>query len=144
MTYSVQEVATRMGLTTYTVRYYHDHGLLPFVKRDKNNHRVFDDADLEWLHLITCLRQTGMPLHEIKHYFDLVIKGESTVPERHEIMLAQRQRTLDEIAELNAHLDTINTKVAHYADILNNQKQDSYVPSNIANQQKSSNSVSSK
>lgn len=46
MTYTVQEVAKKMGLTTYTVRYYHDHGLLPYVKRDENNNRVFDDVDL--------------------------------------------------------------------------------------------------
>ena len=118
MTYSVREVANKTGLTTYTVRYYHDHGLLPFVKRDKNNNRVFDDVDLEWIHLITCLRQTGMSLENIKHYFDLVIEGESTVPERYQIMLD--------------HLETINKKVAHYADILTNKKQDSYEPSNIA------------
>lgn len=132
MTYSVREVADKTGLTTYTVRYYHDHGLLPFVKRDKNNNRVFDDVDLEWIHLITCLRQTGMSLENIKHYFDLVIKGESTVPERYQIMLDQQKQTLNEIAELKTHLETINKKVAHYADILTNKKQDSYEPSNIA------------
>lgn len=131
MTYTVQEVATKMGLTPYTVRYYHDHGLLPYVKRDENNNRVFDDVDLEWVHLITCLRQTGMPLEQIKHYFDLVIQGEDTVPERYAIMLAQQQRTLTQIAELNQHLATINQKVAHYADVLINQKTDSYVPSNV-------------
>lgn len=132
MTYTVQEVAKKMNLTTYTVRYYHDHGLLPYVKRDENNNRVFDDVDLEWVHLITCLRQTGMPLDSIKHYFDLVIEGQTTVPERYQIMLAQQQRTLDEIAELNHHLETINKKVAHYADVLINAKPDTYEPSNVA------------
>lgn len=132
MTYTVQEVAKKMGLTTYTVRFYHDHGLLPYVKRDENNNRVFDDVDLEWVHLITCLRQTGMPLVNIKHYVDLVIAGSGTVPERYQIMLAQQQRTLQEIDELNHHLETINKKVAHYADVLINQKPDSYEPSNVA------------
>lgn len=132
MTYTVQEVAKKMGLTTYTVRFYHDHGLLPYVKRDENNNRVFDDVDLEWVHLITCLRQTGMPLVNIKHYVDLVIAGNDTVPERYQIMLAQQQRTLQEIDELNHHLETINKKVAHYADVLINQKPDSYEPSNVA------------
>lgn len=73
-----------------------------------------------------------MPLESIKHYFDLVIAGESTVPERYQIMLAQQQRTLDEIAELNHHLETINKKVAHYADVLINAKPDTYEPSNVA------------
>jgi DNA-binding transcriptional MerR regulator len=131
MTYTVQQVAKKMGLTAYTVRFYHDHGLLPFVKRDEHNNRIFDDVDLEWLHLITCLRQTGMPLDNIKHYFDLVQDGSNTVPERYQIMLEQQKRTLDEIAELNRHLATINLKVAHYADVLINDKPDSFVPSNV-------------
>ena len=135
-TYTVQQVAKKMGLTTYTVRYYHDHGLLPFVKRDKNNNRVFDDTDLEWVKLITCLRGTGMSLDQIKSYFDLVIEGEETVPQRYQIMLKQQQKTLDEINELQNHLTTINYKVAHYADILINHKPDSYEPSNIQEQEK--------
>lgn len=131
MTYSVQDVANKTGLTTYTIRYHHDHGLLPFVKRDANNNRVFDDVDLEWVDLITCLRSTGMPLNDIKQYFDLVIAGESTIQERYEIMLAQQQRTLKEISDLQTHLTTINHKVSHYADVLINHKTDDYEPSNI-------------
>jgi hypothetical protein len=46
-------------------------------------------------------------------------------------MLEQQKRTLDEIAELNRHLATINVKVAHYADVLINHKPDSFVPSNV-------------
>lgn len=133
MTYTVQQAAQKMGLTTYTVRYYHDHGLLPYVKRDANNNRIFDDVDLEWLHLITCLRQTGMPVDEIQHYFELVIAGSNTIPERYQIMLDQQKRTLNEIAELNHHLETINKKVAHYADIMIHHKPDSFAPSNVAN-----------
>lgn len=129
--YTVQQAAKKMGLTSYTVRYYHDHGLLPFVKRDKNNNRVFDDVDLEWLGMINCLRSTGMSLDNIKHYFDLVIEGEETVPERYQIMLQQQQKTLDEIKELQQHLETINFKVDHYSDIMKTHEQDSFEPSNI-------------
>lgn len=130
-TYSVQQVANKTGLTTYTVRYYHDHGLLPFVKRDKNNNRVFSDSDIEWLEMITCLRSTGMPLDQIKNYTDLVIDGENTVPERYQIMLDQQKRTINEIKDLQQHLATINHKVDHYAEIMENHEPDSFEPSNI-------------
>jgi DNA-binding transcriptional MerR regulator len=133
-----------MGLTSYTVRYYHDHGLLPFVKRDKNNNRVFDDVDLEWLKMITCLRSTGMPLDQIKHYFDLVIDGEETVPERYQIMLDQQKKTLDEIQELQQHLNTINFKVDHYADIMKSHEPDSFEPSNIREKEANKAKVDSK
>ncbi|MBA1433936.1 MerR family transcriptional regulator [Bombilactobacillus bombi] len=133
MNYSVQQAADKMGLTTYTLRYYDNHGMLPYVKRDENNNRIFDDVDLEWVQIIICLRETGMPLKKIQHYLQLVVQGEQTVPERYQIMLEQQQQTLAEINELNQHLVTINKKVAHYADILINKKPDSYEPSNIAN-----------
>ncbi|MQS46104.1 hypothetical protein FHL03_11505 [Lactobacillus salsicarnum] len=87
--------------------------------------------------LITCLRATGMPLDQIKQYFDLVIQGEDTVPERYQIMLKQQQKTLDEINELQNHLTTINYKVAHYADLLINHQPDSFEPSNIQAAEKS-------
>ena len=133
--YSVQQVAKKMGMTSYTVRYYHDHGLLPYVKRDKNNNRVFDDVDIGWLELILCLRGTGMSLDEIKHYFDLVRSGEQTIPERYQIMRQQQQKTIDEIAELKRHLSTITFKVNHYAEIVDNHEPDSFEPSNIREQE---------
>ncbi|AVK63527.1 MerR family transcriptional regulator [Lactobacillus sp. CBA3606] len=132
MSYTIQAVAKKMNVSTYSIRYYHDHGMLPFVKRDENNNRVFDDIDLEWLKIIICLRSTGMPVERIQHYLQLVQQGETTVPERYEMMKTQQDRTLGEINDLQNHLKTINMKVDHYADVLINHKVDSFVPSNTA------------
>lgn len=125
MHYSVQEAADKMKISPYAIRYYENQGMLPYVKRDHNNNRILDDTDLQWIHTIICMKETGMPLNEIKHYLKLVIEGEKTVPERYQIMLKQQQRTIDEINELNHHLKTINLKVKHYADVLINKKTDS-------------------
>ncbi len=132
LSYTIQEVAKKMNISTYSIRYYHDHGMLPFVKRDANNNRVFEDVDLEWLKIIVCLRSTGMPVERIQHYLELVQAGEETVPERYDMMKAQQQRTLNEINDLQSHLKMINYKVDHYADILINHKVDDFVPSNMA------------
>ncbi|AVK60931.1 MerR family transcriptional regulator [Lactobacillus sp. CBA3605] len=132
MSYTIQAVAKKMNVSTYSIRYYHDHGMLPFVKRDENNNRIFDDTDLEWLKVIICLRSTGMPVERIQHYLQLVQQGETTVPERYEMMKAQQERTLGEINDLQNHLKTINVKVDHYADVLINHKVDNFVPSNMA------------
>ena len=34
MSYTIHEVAQKMGISTYSIRYYHDHGMVPFVQRD--------------------------------------------------------------------------------------------------------------
>lgn len=131
MSYTIHEVAQKMGISTYSIRYYHDHGMLPFVQRDENNNRVFSDDDLEWLNIIICLRATGMPVERIQHYLDLVQEGEATVPERYDMMKAQQERTLSEISDLKKHLSTINFKVDHYAQIMESHEPDSFVPSNL-------------
>jgi DNA-binding transcriptional MerR regulator len=135
-TYTVREVAQKEGISTYAVRYYDNHGLIPFVKRDEYNNRVFDERDLQWVHLIACLRQTGMPIEEVKHYFELVLQGDSTIPERYQIMIDQQRRTVEQLEELNRHLVTINKKVAHYADVLISHSADSYVPADAAKKRK--------
>lgn len=135
MSYSIHEVAEKMGISTYSIRYYHDHGMLPFVQRDANNNRVFNDIDVEWLNIIVCLRATGMPVERIQHYLDLVQEGEATVPERYQMMKTQQERTLTELTELRQHLDTINRKVSGYADILANGAPDKFTPTNLPSPQ---------
>lgn len=135
MSYSIHEVAEKMGISTYSIRYYHDHGMLPFVQRDTNNNRVFNDIDVEWLNIIVCLRATGMPVERIQHYLDLVQEGAATVPERYQMMKTQQERTLTELTELRQHLDTINRKVSGYADILANGAPDKFTPTNLPSPQ---------
>lgn len=40
--YTVKEVAKCLNLTEHTIRYYTDKGLVPSIKRDKNNTRIFN------------------------------------------------------------------------------------------------------
>ena len=65
MSYLISEVAEMMGLSPSTLRYYDKEGLLPNVKR-VNGIRVFEDEDFEWLKLLNCLKNTGMPIKKIK------------------------------------------------------------------------------
>lgn len=114
MSYHIQQVAQKLNLSTYTIRYYHDNGMLPFVKRDAHNNRIFSDQDLEWLRLIVCLRKTGMPVERVQHYLDLVQQGDATILERYQMMQDQQKRATQELATMQRHLTLINHKVAHY------------------------------
>ena len=61
-----------------TLRYYDKEGLLPFVERSSGGIRLFKDSDFEWLSMIACMKQTGMP----KTFIDLCMAGDSTISER--------------------------------------------------------------
>ena len=66
MNYSIGEVSRMFGLPQSTLRYYDKEGLLPFVERSSGGIRLFKDSDFEWLSMIECMKQTGMPIKEIK------------------------------------------------------------------------------
>lgn len=128
MSYTIQEVSQKVNVSTYSIRYYDDHGLLPSVKRDKNNNRIFDDVDMEWIEIVACLRATGMSLAKIKHYVELCLEGDQTVPERYRIMVEQQQETMAQAEKIQAHLRLINKKVNHYVRVLLEKKPDTLMP----------------
>lgn len=53
----MMETCRKVGLTYETLKFYCNNNLIPNVKRDKNNRRVFDDHDLAWIKNVTCLKK---------------------------------------------------------------------------------------
>ncbi|MGE7718585.1 MerR family transcriptional regulator [Priestia megaterium] len=117
--YSVKGVAKLLDMTEHTVRFYTDKGLVPNLKRDKNNNRLFDDDAVKWLIGAKNLKKCGMSIEEIKHYVDLCLGGDSTIPERYEIILRQKEAALTELEEARERATLMEKKAQHYLDILN-------------------------
>jgi DNA-binding transcriptional MerR regulator len=62
----IQEVAADVGLTTRTIRYYEELGLLAPAARSEGSYRLFDPDDIERLRFIKGLRDdAGFSLAEI-------------------------------------------------------------------------------
>ena len=113
MSYTISEAAGKTGLPPSTIRYYDKEGLLPNIKR-KNGIRVFEDMDLRLMGLLTCLKNTGMPIKRIRDYVELTSKGDDTLQERYEIIKAQRQFVLDQIEQLQYYLEELDFKDWYY------------------------------
>ena len=64
MYYTIGEMAQKINVPPSTLRYYDKEGLLPNVARSSGGRRMFQDSDLEWLSVLTCLKETGMPIRE--------------------------------------------------------------------------------
>lgn len=126
--YTIKEVAEIEELSTYTVRYYHDEGLLPHVTRDKNNNRLFSEEDLRWLHFIKCLRNMRMPLAQIKKYIDLCLVGDESVPERLALLIETRVLAMEELAKLQKEMATLDWKIDIYQEALKTNKKDLWNP----------------
>lgn len=101
-----------------TLKFYCNQGLVPNVKRDKNNHRVFNDKDIAWIKSLSCLKNCNMSIQEMKIYVQLCLKGEGSIPERKVILEKKRKELLDSIEELQKSVDYIDWKQNFYDDVL--------------------------
>lgn len=120
MSYTVKEIAQKMGMTEHTIRFYTDQGLLP-CRRDKNNHRIFDEESVSWLTSIQCLRRCGILIEDIQIYCRLCQEGDARLPERYEFMLRQRELAYTRLKEAQEAFHYMENKIRHYEDIMSNK-----------------------
>ena len=122
MLYTMLQACRETGMTYQALKFYCNEGLVPNVKRDKNNRRVFDERDIAWINSLTCLKKCGMSIQEMKAYLALCLQGESTIPQRKE-MLARKQEALHEtMRELQESIAYIDWKQNFYDEILSGRR----------------------
>ena len=113
MSYTISEAAEKIGIPPSTIRYYDKEGLLPNIRR-KNGIRIFEDMDLRLMGLLTCLKNTGMPIKRIRDYVELIQQGDASLQERYNIIKAQRQFVLAQIELLQYYLEELDFKDWYY------------------------------
>ncbi len=116
--YSMKQACEATGLTYETLKFYCNQGLVPNVKRNQNNRRIFDDRDIAWINSLTCLKGCGMSIQEMKTYLALCMEGQSSIPERKAILVRKRSELLKAIEDLNACVAYIDWKQQFYDDVL--------------------------
>jgi DNA-binding transcriptional MerR regulator len=114
--YSISEVSRLVGLSVHTLRFYEAEDLLVFpVGRDPGGRRRYQEVDVAWLRMLIRLRETGMPIEEIRLYIAHVRAGAGTEPERLALLLEHRRRVCAQIEALHGHLDALDTKIELYS-----------------------------
>ena len=116
--FTMMEVCREIGMTYQTLKFYCNKGLVPNVKRDKNNRRVFDEHDVEWIKSLTCLKRCGMSIEEMREYLGMCLQGESSIPERKVMLAEKRERLVEQLVQVQASIDYIDWKQGFYDDVL--------------------------
>lgn len=114
MYYTVSEVARRLDMSPHTVRFYAKEGLLDFVERDQNGHRIFKEEDFERLFIVASLKRAGMSISQMREFTRLCDRGDETIAERLQMIKDQRTRVEDQITELQDALDVLRYKTWLY------------------------------
>ncbi|MEG0366003.1 MAG: MerR family transcriptional regulator [Coprobacillus sp.] len=116
--YTMKEVCNEIGMTYETLKFYCNEGLVPNVKRDKNNYRYFDEKNIAWLKGLQCLRKCGMGMKETKQYMNYCMQGPASIPERKVMLDQTKESLLLKVEEIYKCIDYIDNKQSFYDDVL--------------------------
>ncbi|APB75865.1 MULTISPECIES: MerR family transcriptional regulator [Paenibacillus] len=118
MTYSISEVAKKLDLTVYTLRYYDKEGLMPFVERTTSGTRLFKDSDIDFLKIIQCLKLTGVSIKDIKDFVEWCSEGDSTLKQRYDMFTERKAIVEGQMEELRRTMEVFEHKCSYYETAL--------------------------
>lgn len=116
--YTPKEVCQQVGISYETLKFYCKEGLVPEVKRDKNNYRIFDEKNIAWLKGLHCLRKCGMSIKDMKLYMNYCLEGPSTIPQRKEMLDKTKTALLSKMNDINECINFIDNKQSFYDGVL--------------------------
>lgn len=114
---TMKQVCELTGLTYDTLKYYCKEGLVPNHKRDHNNHRKFDDKDINWIQGLICLKECGMTIKDIKKYMQLCIEGIDTIPQRQKMLVETEKNLKTNLKRIQESMKYIESKQNYYQAI---------------------------
>lgn len=113
----IQEAAAEVGLTTRSIRYYEEVGLLAPAARSDGDYRLYDTSDLERLRFIKGLRDdAGFSLAQIGQLLEdeaarernrEALRATSDPTERRALLVETRDRVDRQIATLRSKADRL-------------------------------------
>jgi DNA-binding transcriptional MerR regulator len=109
-------MSAETGMTAHTLRYYERAELIRPVIRNSGNQRRYLAADVEWVKFLLRLRQTGMPIAQMRQYAVLREQGPLTTAPRLRLLEAHHASLREQIASLRAHEKALAEKIAIYRE----------------------------
>lgn len=111
--YTIGQISEMFGLPVSTLRYYDKEGLFPHLERTSGIRR-FSDREIEALHVIECLKRTGMEIRDIKQFMQWCSEGPSTYTNRKELFENRKKALEEQLQALEKNMAMIRFKCWYY------------------------------
>jgi len=111
---TIKEVSEQLEITQDTLRYYEKVGMIPSVTRTEGGIRDYQEDDIAWVKLATCMRSAGLPVKVMIDYLNLYKQGDSTIQARCTLLKEQREKLLEQKKQIEETLEKLNYKIAKY------------------------------
>jgi Predicted transcriptional regulators len=97
MEYTVQKLGQLAGVSTRTLRYYDELGLLKPVRVSSSGYRIYGEAEVDLLQQILFFRELGISLEQIKQIVTDPSFDKANALKEHREQLLNRRRQLDNL-----------------------------------------------
>jgi MerR family copper efflux transcriptional regulator len=105
---AIGQLARAAGVTTPTIRYYEEIGLLPPARRSASGQRSYDSGDIERLTFIRRCRDFGFSIDEVRDLAGLSISAEQDCTAVRDMARARLNEVRARLAELRALETSLN------------------------------------
>lgn len=121
--YTIGQVSEMCNIPISTLRYYDKEGLFPNLERN-GNIRKFSDNELEALHVIECLKKSGLEIKDIKLFFQWVAEGSSTYGCRKDLFEHRKAVVEEEMKALERTQAMLEFKCWYYEQAMKDGTED--------------------
>ena len=115
---TISEICKKFDISSDTLRYYEKIGLLPKISRTKGGIRDYSQNDCNWIEFIKCMRAAGISIEKLVEYVNLFNHGDSTILQRKQILIEERDKIIEKLGILQNSLERLNYKIDHYDDLV--------------------------
>jgi DNA-binding transcriptional MerR regulator len=114
MAYSSGDVSQMTGIPVSTLRFYDKEGLFPDIERGSGGTRKFTDTHLASIHVVECLKNSGLTIKEIRQFLDWCQEGDNSLTQRQQFFHERLAAVEEQLAVLQQTLDLIRYKCWYY------------------------------
>lgn len=115
--YTMKQACEVSGLSYETLKFYCNEGLVPNLKRDRLNRRVFDERSVGWIKSLQCLKGCGMGIREMRNYMVLCLEGKKSIPERLAMLQKKKADLKAQIQQVERSIEYIEEKEKFYQEV---------------------------
>jgi len=113
--------AERAGVSLDTLRYYEREGLIGPIRRTTGGHRAYDDDDLFWIGLVTCLREAGLGISDLRE-FTALLRGDGDASDRVDFLRRRRAELAHRIQRIQTAIGVLDDKIAYYSGLVDGDR----------------------
>ncbi|MFJ7755111.1 MerR family transcriptional regulator [Peribacillus muralis] len=111
--YSISEVGQMLGISPHALRYYEKEEIIT-PERNAQGVRQYTDSQLKWMEFVKKLRETQMPIEQIKKYTQLFKEGDHTSIDRLNLLEKHRRTIESQIETLKTTEAMLDKKITAY------------------------------